>query len=228
MRSAGPGPRVAGRPREEAAAPGGHPAGLHQDQFGAGAVVSGQHRHHPDPVRGHAARHHRAGVVLPLLRRAPGLLRPVRHHDRRRAQHDPRQRPYRDAARRVPEPRAAAPGALRRTAAAAGRAPALQRRAGREGRPAGLFVAVQVGVPGQHVARAAHAAQLDADLRAAAGRQRAAEPLGGGGDLRHQHPPLRLRPVAAHQRHPRPVEGGGQAVSTSAPRSCRWPRCSTT
>ena len=66
---------------------------------GSGA---GQHRHHPDPVRGQAARHHRAGVVLPLLRRPPGVLRPVRQHHRRRDQHDPRQLPYGGAAGRVP------------------------------------------------------------------------------------------------------------------------------
>ncbi|CAM5422286.1 histidine kinase OS=Streptomyces rimosus subsp. rimosus (strain ATCC / DSM 40260 / JCM 4667 / NRRL 2234) OX=1265868 GN=SRIM_039990 PE=4 SV=1 [Streptomyces rimosus subsp. rimosus] len=45
--------------------------------------------------RGPGPRRDRAGVLLPLLRRAPGLLRPVREHHRRGHQHHRRQRPYR-------------------------------------------------------------------------------------------------------------------------------------
>ena len=45
-------------------------------------------------------------------------------------------------------------------------------RPGGEGRAAGLDLQVQVGVPGQHVARAAHAAELPADPQPPAGRER--------------------------------------------------------
>ena len=61
---------------------------------------------------------------------------------------------------RVPAARDAAPGTLGRAAAPAGRAAALERGTRREGRAARVLVPVQVGVPGEHVARAAYAAQL--------------------------------------------------------------------
>ncbi len=44
-------------------------------------------------------------------------------------------------------------------------------RAGGKGDRAGAHLEVQVGIPGQHVARAAHAAQFDPDPRPAAHRQ---------------------------------------------------------
>ncbi len=77
---------------------------------------------------------------------------------------------------------------------------------GRKGYPAGAVVAVQVGVPGQYVARAAHAAQLPPDPGAAAGRQPGRQPLRQTGGICPHHPWLRLRPAHADQRHPRPVQ----------------------
>ena len=78
-----------------------------------------------------------------------------------------------------------------------------EERSGRGRQPA------QVGVPGQHVARAAHAAQRrDRVLRGAARRhvrraQRQAARVPGG------HPRLRAAPARAAQRDPRPVEDRG-------------------
>ncbi len=71
--------------------------------------------------------------------------------------------------------------------------------------------AVQERVPRQHVARAAHPAQLAAHPGEAAGRQRRGQPLPEAGRVRRDHPRGRLRPAPADQRHPGPVEGrGGQ------------------
>ena len=170
-RHAGARPGPAGGPGEEADPARRGPTGLHQDQLGARRGLARQRRHHPDPLRGQAARRDRAGVLLPLLRRPPGLLRPVREHHRRRDQHHHRQLPYGVAAQRVPAAGRPAPGAFRRTPAPAGRVAALERRAGGEGRPARDQLPVQVGVPGEHVPRAAHPAQLAADPRPAALRQ---------------------------------------------------------
>ena len=51
------------------------------------------------------------------------------------------------------------------------------RRPGGEGHAAGVVLQVQVGVPGQHEPRAAHAAELAADPVAPAGRQRRRQPV---------------------------------------------------
>jgi HAMP domain-containing protein/GAF domain-containing protein len=74
-----------------------------------------------------------------------------------------------------------------------------------------LADALQERVPGEHVARAAYAAQLAADPGQAARRQRGGEPLPEAGRVRRDDPRSRFGPAPAHQRHPRPVEGrGGQ------------------
>ncbi len=71
--------------------------------------------------------------------------------------------------------------------------------------------ALQVRVPGEHVARAAHPAELAADPRQAARRQRRREPHAQAGGVRRDDPRRGLGPAPADQRHPRPVEGrGGQ------------------
>ena len=107
-----------------------------------------------------------------------------------------------------------------------------------EGRAARAVLEVQVGVPGQHVARAAHAAQLAADPGQAAGRQRGRAPDRAAGRVRQHDPRRRQRPAVADQRHPRPLQGrGGQdgdppgaarpgrgAGVRRARRSGRWPR----
>ncbi len=125
-------------------------------------------------------------------------------------------------------------GAHHRAAVAAGRAPADQRgarresapprraerrgreahprdrgsapRARAEGRAARAHLEVQVAVPRQHVARAAHAAQLAADPLEAAQRQQGAEPQQQAGRDGADDPARRLRPAHADQRHPRPLE----------------------
>ncbi|GLW45707.1 hypothetical protein Stsp02_13690 [Streptomyces sp. NBRC 14336] len=103
-----------------------------------------------------------------------------------------------------------APGTLRRTAEAAGGVAALQRRTGGEGGPAGHQLPVQVGVPGEHVARAAHPAELPADPRPAAVGQPGRPSLRPGGPVRHDDPPLGLGPAPADQRHPGPVQDRGR------------------
>ena len=79
-----------------------------------------------------------------------------------------------------------------------------------EGGAARAVLEVQVGVPGEHVARAAHAAQLAADPLEAAGGQRGPQPQREAGRVRRHDPLGRQRPALADQRHPRPVEGGGR------------------
>ena len=58
-----------------------------------------------------------------------------------------------------------------------------------EGRAAGALVAVQVAVPRQHVARAAHAAEQPAHPRAAARREHRPEPDAEAGRVRADDPP---------------------------------------
>ncbi|MGY3679292.1 HAMP domain-containing protein/GAF domain-containing protein [Streptomyces sp. TE33382] len=71
--------------------------------------------------------------------------------------------------------------------------------------------ALQVRVPGEHVPRAAHPAQLAADPGQAARGQRRGQPLAEAGRVRRDDPRGRFRSAPADQRHPRPVEGrGGQ------------------
>ena len=83
-------------------------------------------------------------------------------------------------------------------------------------------------VPGEHVARAAHAAQLAADPGQAARRQRRGQPLAQAGGVRRDDPRRGLRPAPADQRHPGPVEGrGGQDGRLARPVS-RWSSWSTT
>ena len=79
-------------------------------------------------------------------------------------------------------------------------------RAGGKGDRAGADLEVQVGVPRQHVARAAHAAQQHPDPRPAAHRQPGRQPDGQAGRVRPHHPRRRHRPAQPDQRHPRPVE----------------------
>ena len=148
-------------------------------------------------VRGRDARRDRVRVGGGVLRAAPDVPRAAGRHDRRRAQHHPGQPAYRGTAHPVA---AAGP----RDAGPVGRAAAHQRRAGGqgaaaqraegehrdeeprdrdgpagpggEGAAAGPGQRVQVGVPGQHEPRAAHAAELAAAARPPAGGQRGAQP----------------------------------------------------
>ena len=88
---------------------------------------------------------------------------------------------------------------------------ARQARAGGAGRAARPDLALQVRVPRQHVARAAHAAEQPADPGQAARRERRRQPQRQAGRVRQEHLPGRQRPAQPDQRHPRPVQGrGGQ------------------
>ena len=79
-------------------------------------------------------------------------------------------------------------------------------------RAAGPGVPLQVPVPRQCVARAAHPAQQPADPGPAAGPEPGREPHAQAGRVRERHPLVRVGPAAADQRHPGPVQGrGGQA-----------------
>ena len=79
-------------------------------------------------------------------------------------------------------------------------------RGGREGDGAGADLEVQVRVPRQHVARVAHAAELDPDPGPAAWRQPGRQPDAAPGRIRPHHPRRGHRPAEPDQRHPGPVE----------------------
>ena len=163
-----------------------------------GAAPPEEHRGAAGAVRRRDQGGHRAGVAPAVHRDPPDVPRAAHAVDRRRAQHH-----RSDDAHR--EPAAAVAAAHHRAADAADRAAADQRgarlegqaagraerrgraqeqgsragapRARREGRGAGAHLEVQVRVPRQHVARAAHAAQLDSDPRPAARRKRRRQPV---------------------------------------------------
>ena len=79
-----------------------------------------------------------------------------------------------------------------------------------EGGAARALLQVQVRVPGEHVARAAHAAQLAPDPREAARRQHRREPDREADRVRDDDPQRRRRAAGTDQRHPRPLEGRGR------------------
>ena len=101
---------------------------------------------------------------------------------------------------------AAARRAERRSRAQEPRDRAGAARARGKGVRARAHVEVQVRVPGQHVARAAHAAQQHPDPRPAARRQPGAQPHAEAGGVRAHDPRRGHRPAQPHHRHPRPVE----------------------
>ena len=87
--------------------------------------------------------------------------------------------------------------------------PALPRARGAE-RRAGARQQAQVGVPGEHVARAADAAERRPRLlRGAAGADVRRDQRAPGG-VPPRHPRVRPAPAGAAQRDPRPVEGRGR------------------
>ena len=158
---------------------------------------------------------------------SPGVPRAVDREHRNRAQYDRRQHAHRRPAQAVavarpgaakPPGRAAAdqPGAPGKGTSArppepGSRAEESGSRAGpagtrRESQAARAHIQVQVGVPRQHVARAAHAAQQPADpLRPALEEpRRQLEPQADR--VRQDDSLLRQRSADADQRHPRPVE----------------------
>ncbi len=133
-----------------------------------------------------------------------------------------------DARRRVQQDGRAAAGVLR---GPGGEGRGADTRAGdgagrdrREEPPARDRQPAQVGVPGQHVARAAHAAERDHRLlrgaaRADVRRAERASRTSTCEDILERRPP----PAVADQRHPRPLEGRGGADGARARRrsTCR-------
>ena len=169
----------------------------------------------------------RAGFAVRIHSLSPGLPRAAHGQYRRGAQHDRGHDAYRGPAETVAAARRRAAGAADRVAAdqrgarqqgeaarraeRGGRAQEPGNRAGpprpgREGRGAGAHLALQVRVPGEHVARAAHAAQQHSHPRSAALGERRQESLRPPGGIREDHSWRRHRPAQPHQRHSRPVE----------------------
>ena len=162
---------------------------LHRPADLVPGAADGQHRHRAQLDRSHDADRRPADAVAAAGRRTA----------------DP-------AARIAADQRAA--GA---EGAAAGRA---QRRSGaqepgnrpgpprgrRKGGGAGADLEIQVRVPGQHVARAAHAAEQHPDPGPAAGGQSGRQSVAEAGRVLAHHPWRRHRPAQSHHRHPRSVE----------------------
>ena len=95
--------------------------------------------------------------------------------------------------------------------------------ADRQGRRAGARQPVQERVPGQHVPRAAHAAQLVADPGQAARRQQAtATSPTEQVQVRADDLLGRQRPARADQRHPRPLEDRGRQGRARQSSRSRW------
>ena len=213
---------------------------------GLGKRHAAQHHRPAGPLRGRGQGRARAGVLRALQPGAPGAPRPADGVDRHRAQHDRGQHADRRPADAVAvaRRRAAVPAggaapdqpAARGEGRAAGRAQRRGRaqepggragpaRAGGEGAPAGADVQVQVGVPGQHVARAADAAQQPADPVRPALAQPRRQPDAQADRVRQDDPRLRQGPAGADQRHPGPVEdrvrhGRGRRRGAAAGASC--------
>ena len=91
-----------------------------------------------------------------------------------------------------------------------------------QGRAARALVEVQERVPREHVARAAHAAQLDADPRAAVLGEPGAEPDREADRVREDDLHRGQRPAEPDQRHPRSLQGRGR--EDGRPRHRRRPR----
>ena len=179
-------------------------AGLRADLLRAGRRRAGQPDRAAHRVRGPGARRHRGGLVQPVHPGAPGLPGAADGDHRRQREHDHRELADRPPAAGVPAAGRGAAVPHRRAAGQAGGAAAVQRRAGGQGGPAGPAEArhrdqerrdragpagdrgarqaagpglpVQVAVPRQRLARAAHPAEQPAHPGPAAGREPGREP----------------------------------------------------
>jgi HAMP domain-containing protein len=195
--------------------------------LGPGQRRAAQHPRAPGGVRKPGARRARARLVRRLQRHPPGVPRPADGIDRHRDQHDRGEHADGRPPHAVADPRAGAaeppggtaddePGAAGEGAAAGAPEPgggAQEPRggagppgAGRKGPAARPHVEVQVRVPREHVARAAHAAQLAPHPFRPAFRKRRGQPHEQAGGVRAHDPLVGQRPADAHQRHPRPLE----------------------
>ncbi len=205
---------------------------------GLGEAAPRKRDRDPGAVRGAGAGRDRAGVVPALQRDHPAVPRSADRDDRSRPLDDHRQHAYRAAPAAVSVPGAGATTAVAGTPGPAGGAAADQRGAPGEGGAARApeprhrdqeprdrdrapltrgeggaaraQLEVQVGVPGEHVARAAYAAQLAPDPVQGAELQRDRQPHQQAGGLGRDDPQRGLGPARAHQRHPRPVQGRGR------------------
>ena len=203
------------------------PADAVADQFGAVARHSEKPRRAADPVREPGQGGDRALVGQFVHDLADDLPRTAHRQHRHRAQqyrgHDADRRPVDavPAARRRIADAAEGIAADQRTARTEGPAARrTQRRGGAKepgnrtgaarargkGDRAFADVEIQVGIPRQHVARAAHAAQQHPDPRPAAHRKSGRQSVRQAGRIRPDHPRRRHRPAQLDQRHSRPVE----------------------
>ena len=172
-------------------------AGHRVDRLGAVQGDAAQRHRAAGAVREPGQGGDRTGLGQRLHDVADDVPRAAHHQHRHRAQLDrsddadrrsaeavaaARRRTADAAARTAADQRAArAEGAAARRAQRRGRAQEPGDRAGaargrREGHRARAHVEVQVRIPRQHVARAAHAAELDPDPRTAAHRQPGRQP----------------------------------------------------
>jgi HAMP domain-containing protein len=255
--------RRTGRARKAADSSSERTRRLHPDHVGPRRGAAPQHHRAAHSLRGRSKGGDRAGELPPVQPDPSVVPRPARRIDRCRAEHDSGEHAHRGAARAVAEADAGAAEPVQGTAAAAGRAQALelgaraasahaaavrraaqgaagraaagQRGAGRKGlaacrakrarraeEPRGRIVArgargesgaacpeleIQERVPSEHVARAAHAAQLVAHPRQAARREQRPESVEQAGGVRPDDLHVGYRPAQPDQRHPRSVQG---------------------
>ena len=193
---------------------------LRADQLRPGLGGADQHLRRAGAVRRPGQGGHRAGLVLPLQRNPPELPRPAHRIDRHRAQHDHRDDENRGTAEAVAvagdraaedQRRARRKGRTAREAERRSRTEEPRNRsgpplAGRQGRAARPHQPLQVGVPGEHVARAPHPAQLAADSVAPAGAELGRHAHREAGRIREDDSRVGLGPARADQRDPRPLE----------------------
>ena len=148
-----------------------------------------QHRHRAQQYRGHDADRRPADAIPAARRRIADAAEGIAADQRTARTEGP-------AARRT-QRRGGAKEPGNRTGAA---------RARGKGDRAFADVEIQVGIPRQHVARAAHAAQQHPDPRPAAHRKPGWQPVAEAGRIRPHHSRRRHRPAQPDQRHPRSVE----------------------
>ena len=205
----------------------------------------------PDRVRGADQGGDRARLAARLRSGASDVPRAAHQQHRHRAQQHRGHHADRgpadpvaaagDRAANAAEGAAAEQRAARAQGAAAGRAQprggsqepgdrAGPPRAGGESDRTGAHLQVQIRVPGQHVPRAAHAAQQHSDPGTAARRQSRPQSHRSAGRVRAHHSWRRHGPDESHQRHPRSLQDRvrepsrsmrRRSISPTSSRRCR-------
>ena len=190
------------------------------DQHGPHSLAGGRGARDADRVRRRAARRGRARVARELQPVAPGVPRSAHGVDRHRHQHDRGEQPHGEPADAIAvarrgaaadEPSARGKGAPARAPEPRGRAQERGGRAGAsgargEGDAARAHLEVQVRVPGEHVARAADAAEQPAAPVGQAREEPRGQSQPTAGRVGEDDPRLGQRLARADQRHPRSVE----------------------